>query len=96
MIKIIIVIGLILFVIWFGKRCNKKIKNKRIKYACKFGKLEHKSGSLLGLFLLITIFLAFIRSELIIYSVVITFIIWVVYKCSHKVEKKLYPSNFRG
>lgn len=69
----------------------------RRKYALKFGKLEHKSARLLGITIIITLIAIYfkIKQEYIIYLALINLFLWVVYLMSHKVEKKLYPNNFR-
>lgn len=73
------------------------IKRKRIKYAYKFGKLEHNSARLCFLFIVGGL----ITHKLNKYTLAFTLfslsgLCWFIYWLSHRVEKKLYPSNFRG
>lgn len=77
-------------------RANKKmifgyIRRKRIKYAFKMGKLEHRAGRVLGLYLLI---LAVLAWHIPIYYtrgfIAGAFLIWIVYIGAHTLEKKLF------
>jgi len=64
----------------------------RIKYAFKFGKLEHFFGRLLGLTLFLNcvyLVLFFDNKFLQIFSI-INFLIWLGYILSHTTEKKLF------
>ena len=73
------------------------IKRKRIKYALKFGKMEHKS-SRLGILVLILAIIAQYNHyhSWALYLTITTLILFIIYLVSHRIEKKLYPSNFRG
>ena len=70
------------------------IRRKRIKYAFKFGKLEHRFGRLISIPILVNIIYC-CYFELLFPLVVssITFICWLIYILSHKLEKKLFGSN---
>jgi len=73
-----------------------RIYCKRIKYASKFGRLEHNSARLCFLSLLLTL-LAF-KLDVIkwaYYQNWISIFLWLVYWISHRIEKKLYPNRFR-
>lgn len=74
----------------------------RIKYASKFGKIEHKSGRLLGLVIFIgTILTLFyphkypITHRDVILSAfwVLAFICWITYLTAHTFEKKIYGKH---
>lgn len=66
----------------------------RIRYALKFGKLEHLFGRLIGLAFIILIILQYYHVNIMI-GLWAGLIIWLVYLLSHKIEKRLYPRNFR-
>ena len=76
------------------------IKNWRIKQACKFGRIEHTSGRWMGIFALLSIALyltpKYDLSIPLLISLILTAVSWLIYLISHKIEKKLYPNNFRG
>ena len=76
----------------------------RIRWALKFGKSEHFCGRLLGFLLgikllVLTFFLVKFPTNSVIQRLWIIdgtiFVIWAIYLLSHKVEKFLYPRNFR-
>ena len=70
------------------------IRRKRIKYAFKFGKLEHKAGRLLGLYLLgLTTFAYFTIDPYLTGLIAGGFIIWLVYILAHTIEKKLFGKH---
>lgn len=60
---------------------------KRVKYASKFGKIEHKAGRLIAIPIIISFFHP---SKLI---SLITFFIWIIYLTSHTIEKKIYGKH---
>lgn len=67
------------------------IIKKRRKYACKFGRIEHKAGRLLGWFLFINLFIAcYYKNLILIIGILVTFITWLTYLIAHTFEKKLY------
>lgn len=68
---------------------------QRVRYALKFGKLEHWSGRVLGLFLVITLIVELSGIGYTVYLLVLDFVTWFIYLVSHSAEKRLYPSNFR-
>jgi len=71
-------------------------KKKRIKYALKFGKLEHKCGRLLGSLILFSIISVYFKIKIFaIILLILTLVCWIIYLLSHTLEKKLYPNNFR-
>lgn len=76
---------LILIGTWFGR--------KRIGFASKCGKLEHMTGRLIGVLLIMSGYLAFFKSELTFYSICITFIVWFIYLVSHTLEKFFYGNK---
>ncbi len=74
-----------------------KIIKFRRKYACKFGRIEHNAGRLLGLtiflsgiFLTIRLMYGYTCLDADFWLIMSSFVIWVVYFCSHTLEKKLY------
>lgn len=70
------------------------IKKKRIKYAFKFGKLEHKAGRFLGLYLFILSIISYFYFSLALFAVIsFGFLIWLVYILSHTFEKKLFGTH---
>ncbi len=78
------------------KGLSYRIYCKRIKWACKFGKLEHNSSRLGILVLMIAIVLHLNGyDDIALYLSLVTFILFLIYLISHKIEKKLYPGNFR-
>jgi len=70
------------------------IRNKRIKYAFKLGRIEHKAGRLLGWYLFICSIVAyFLLDKSACYFFIGGFIIWCVYILSHIFEKKCFGSH---
>ena len=70
------------------------IKRKRIKYAFKFGKLEHKAGRLLGLYLFICSLISYVYLDrYIFWMFAVGFVIWLIYILSHTFEKKLFGNH---
>ncbi|MFW9872048.1 MAG: hypothetical protein ACFFG0_03025 [Candidatus Thorarchaeota archaeon] len=70
------------------------IRRKRIKYAFKFGKLEHKAGRILGWYLFLSSIIAYFFISLITFVFLICgLIIWCVYILSHTFEKKLFGKH---
>ena len=76
-------------------------RNLRIKYASKFGKIEHKAGRLIGVILSINLvnlyffgyYADFLRTSG--YGMAkaigwMSLLIWVIYLTSHTFEKKIY------
>lgn len=91
---IVIIAGFVLLL--FLSYIIKKIMYKnRIKYALKFGKLEHVSGRILGALLFLTIICEYVKLPETIYLLLLDFIVWCLYLFGHTIEKKLYPHNFR-
>ena len=67
------------------------IRRKRIKYAFKFGKLEHKFGRLMGWISLLNLgYNIFIKDKVGVALSLLLFIIWLSYISSHTFEKKLF------
>lgn len=66
------------------------IRKKRIKYAFKFGKLEHKAGRLLGLYLFVCCCVSYFTPKYAFFYFSGAFIIWLIYILSHTFEKKLF------
>lgn len=68
----------------------------RIKYASKFGKLEHNTSRVLFVFLLISYVVYYFKFySLLNWFLLLDIVLWLVYWGSHRIEKKLYPKNFR-
>ena len=69
-------------------------RKKRIKWAFKCGKLEHKAGRLLGLYLFICSIVSYFLLDRGAFSITIGgFLIWLVYILSHTLEKKLFGKH---
>ena len=69
-------------------------RKKRIKYAFKFGKIEHKAGRLLGLYLFICSSAAYFFMGRDTFTLLLGgLMIWIVYILSHTFEKKLFGSH---
>ena len=67
-------------------------KRIRIKYASKFGRIEHKAGRIIAIPILIGLILN--RKDitnLVVFS--ITLVIWAIYLFSHTLEKKIYGKH---
>lgn len=72
------------------------IKKFRTKLALKFGKLEHRMSRVCFVFLIFSIGAYKIgRITWALYSSIASGISWIIYWTSHRLEKWLYPSNFR-
>ncbi|MFW6283207.1 MAG: hypothetical protein ACOC1P_04115 [Minisyncoccales bacterium] len=69
------------------------IKRKRIKYAFKFGKLEHKFGRYIGLMIFFTFLENYFYGEYTKYFLIITFITWIIYLSSHHLEKACFGNH---
>ena len=69
----------------------------RIKYASRFGKLEHKSARWLGVGIVTSLLMLYfnVGEKYILWLAGINAFLWITYFLSHNAEKKLYPSNFR-
>jgi len=68
-------------------------RKKRIKWAFKCGKSEHRAGRLLGLCILINIALEYFQISYRIYGLIFTFLVWLKYILSHTLEKKLFGKH---
>jgi hypothetical protein len=84
----IIILGILVAVFLFLLRLTKW----RYKEAFAFGRIEHAAGRLLGGTILLTCFLAYFHKE-VFFLTVVDFLIWVIYLCSHTIEKWLYPKH---
>jgi hypothetical protein len=71
------------------------IRTARIRWAARCGKLEHKSGRLLGLLIAADILDYYYFDKWMLYLLGATFVCWLTYLVAHTLEKKLYTSNFR-
>ena len=92
----LIVIIIVVFLIILTYVIDRRMSKNRIKYALKFGKMEHFSGRFLGVLILLTIVLEYFKLyEITFYLLIFDFCIWMLYLFSHTFEKKLYPRNFR-
>lgn len=69
------------------------IRKKRIKYAFKFGKLEHKFGRYIGLMIVLTFLENYFYGLFTNYLLIATFIIWVIYLGSHHLEKAFFGKH---
>lgn len=72
-------------------------ESTRIKWASKFGKLEHFFGRWMGVFSLLAIFSIYcdLPKQYTFSLAIATFVCWAIYLVSHTIEKKLYPKRFR-
>jgi len=71
-------------------------KKIRIKWALKFGKLEHMCGRFLGILIILALIAVYFKIEIMaIILLILILICWIIYIISHILEKKLYPYNFR-
>ena len=69
---------------------------KRIKYAAKFGKLEHKAGRIIVIPILLNILYCYTKKCYVGFTIaLVTFMLWATYLIAHTIEKKLYPNRFR-
>jgi len=69
-------------------------QNFRIKTASRFGKLEHTTAKILGLFLLgVLIYRYFTKQSF--YLELIAFVLWLIYHISHRLEKFFYGKGLR-
>ncbi len=83
-----------LFVLIFGfSTATSWIIKKRIGYASVMGKIEHKSGRILGLLLAVTIAAEYFDIGITLYLIIICFITWLIYLLSHTFEKLLYGNH---
>ena len=70
---------------------NKMFRKTRIKYASKFGKLEHLTGRWMGVAIFITCICSFFESApLSMTCALIALGLWITYLTSHTLEKKFY------
>jgi len=69
------------------------IIRKRVYYASVSGKVEHRSGRLIGLALIATFFIEFLKLGWTIYAIIVSFSVWIVYLLSHTIEKTLYGNH---
>jgi len=70
------------------------LRTKRIKYAFKMGKLEHKFGRLIAIPIIISMFWSYQTGDK--YNLLftsLTFVCWLIYLGSHRLEKWLFGTN---
>jgi hypothetical protein len=84
----VITLGILVVVFLFLIRLTKW----RYKQAFAMGRWEHAAGRLLGGAILLTCFLAWAHKD-VFFLTVVDFLIWVIYLCSHTIEKWLYPKH---
>ena len=68
-------------------------RKTRIKWAFRFGRLEHKAGRVLGLYLFICSLVSYFYFKEVVYMFIVGFIIWIVYILSHTLEKKCFGNH---
>lgn len=85
-----IVAGFILVVIFGFSTVSSYIIKKRIGYASFMGKIEHKSGRILGFLLALTIACEYFKLSFTLILLIVCFVMWCVYLLSHTFEKLLY------
>lgn len=66
----------------------------RIKYATMFGRIEHRFGRWIAFPILANIIYSLYKGYYVVLSIsVFTFICWIIYLFSHKLEKKIYGKH---
>lgn len=83
---------IILLSLIFSTISNYFIK-KRIYFASQFGKLEHKTGRLLGLLIIITFIVELLNLRYTLYFIIACFVCWLIYLVSHTLEKLTYGNH---
>ena len=69
-------------------------RKTRIKYASKFGKIEHFFGRLIAIPIVANILYTWKENlYIILYISIIIFIMWAVYLTAHTFEKKIYGKH---
>ena len=68
----------------------------REKIAGKFGRIEHEAGRLIPVPIIITAVLLIINlPEPALYTSILSFVIWLIYHFSHRLEKLFYGKGLR-
>ena len=63
----------------------------RIKWAGKFGRIEHRFGRWIAVPIIVTIIHAYFTKDWFeLVTGIVTFLCWIVYLSAHTIEKKLY------
>ena len=70
------------------------LRKKRIKWAFRMGRIEHKFGRLISIPIMVNIVYSYIKKlDIVLYISLVTFICWVIYLGSHTIEKKLFGKH---
>lgn len=84
-------ISLFVVVVVFGfSIATSWLIKKRIGYASVMGKIEHKSGRILGLLIAFTIAAEYFKLGITMWLLLACFVCWLIYLLSHTFEKLLY------
>ena len=68
----------------------------REKVAGKFGKSEHEAGRWILLPMAVTVLLIYLQIyDYALYASIVTFIVWLIYLISHRLEKFFYGKGLR-
>jgi hypothetical protein len=73
-------------------------RSQNIGLACFWGKIEHRSGRILGIMILISGAAEYIRhrTSVSFWLILTCFVLWATYLIAHTTEKKFYVKNFRS